>query len=517
LARLGRKVSDRRFIESEQLVGGFSIIRAGNYGEAAESTISCSILAGTASIEVGELADFHGCGQSRASICCNEGWNNFRQVHFGMVVYRMGKRTAFPGVFWVANLIEVVERFAYYGIYFGFGIYMSSLGYSRDKLGIVQSFFLLFSYVTPVISGTLADRYGFKKVLIISYIAYLPSILLLILTKSFSGIVLTMLSIGLAAGIFKPLISGTVRAVTDKTNKTLGFGIFYAMVNVGGSFGPIVAGYLRAISWTYAFLASAVAIVAMLLITIFFYKEPPREIETATLGQKLREIGCTLADLKFSAFLILLGLFFWLPFWSFFNLCALYVDTDLDTAMLYQSLTSVLGTTVTSVLSHAGDDGVRRVLGETISHTGYIIMILQVFVSGFLEKRKALTAFMAGMAISAVGFVLMGYARTSAPAVVLLGIFFFAIGEMASSPRIQEYITWIAPKEKAGLYMGSNFLALGIGGFTSGITYTTLYGHFQDSGHPEYVWYVLAVHSVLAIVVLNLFVRFLGEFREQEA
>lgn len=186
----------------------------------------------------------------------------------------MEKRTAFPGVSWVANSVEVLERFAYYGIYMGFGIYMASLGYSQAQLGFVQSLFLFFSYVTPVISGTLADRYGFRKILIISYLAYLPSILPLILTKSFSGIALTMLSIALAAGIFKPLISGTVRAVTDKTNKTLGFGIFYAMVNVGASFGPVVAGKLRAISWNHAFVAAAIAIGFMLLITILFYKEP---------------------------------------------------------------------------------------------------------------------------------------------------------------------------------------------------------------------------------------------------
>jgi len=133
----------------------------------------------------------------------------------------MEKRTSFPRVFWAANSIEVLERFAYYGIYIPFGIYMQQLGFSAGELGVVQSIFLLF------ISGTFADRFGFKKVLIISYLAYLPSILLLILTRSFSGIALTMLSIGLAAGIFKPLIAGTVRAVTDKTNKTLGFGIFY--------------------------------------------------------------------------------------------------------------------------------------------------------------------------------------------------------------------------------------------------------------------------------------------------
>jgi MFS family permease len=371
--------------------------------------------------------------------------------------------------------------------------------------------------VTPVVSGTFADRYGFKKVLIVSYLAYLPSILLLIFTRSYSGIVLTMLSIGLAAGIFKPLISGTVRAVTDKTNKTLGFGIFYAMVNVGGSFGPIVAGHLRAISWDYAFVAAAVAIVVMLLITVFFYEEPPREIEGASLGQKLRDIGTTLADAKFATFLVLLGLFFWLPFWAFFNLCALYVDSDVDTARLYAALASVFGPAVAGFLSHVGEDGVRRVLGETISHTGYVIIILQVFVSGYVERRKALPSFMFGLGVAAVGLFLIGWASVSAATLVFLGIFLFAVGEMVSSPRIQEYITWIAPKEKAGLYMGSNFLATGIGGFTSGITYTTLYGHVRQLGHPEYVWYALAVHYALAIVVLAVFVKLFGEFREQEA
>jgi POT family proton-dependent oligopeptide transporter len=428
----------------------------------------------------------------------------------------MSTRTPFPKIFWVANTIEVLERFAYYGIYFGFSIYMASLGYSRSQLGIVQSLFLLFSYVTPVVSGTLADRYGFKKVLVVSYLAYLPSILLLILTKSYSGIVLTMLSIGLAAGIFKPLVSGTIRAVTDKTNKTLGFGIFYAMVNVGGSLGPLVLGHLRAVSWDYAYMAAAVAIVVMLLITILFYEEPPREIEGVSLGQKLRDIGTTLADFKFAAFLVLLGLFFWLPFWSFFNLCALYVDSDLDTAVLYKALAGVLGTGFAGFVSHAGEDGVRRVLGETISHTGYVIILLQVFVSSYLEKKKALPAFMSGLAVAAAGFLVLGYARVSAAPFVFLGIFLFAVGEMVASPRIQEYITWIAPKEKAGLYMGSNFLAVGIGGFTSGITYTTLYGFVRELGHPEYVWYALAAHFVLAIVVLNLFVKLLGEFRERE-
>lgn len=427
----------------------------------------------------------------------------------------MEKRTPFIPVFWVANGIEVIERFAYYGIYMGFGIYMAHLGYTRAQLGLVQSIFLAFSYLIPVVSGAFADRFGFKKVLIISYLAYLPAILLLILTKSFSGIALTMLTIGLAAGIFKPLISGTVRAVTDSTNKTLGFGIFYAMVNVGASFGPIVMGKLRAISWNAAFIAAAVGILAMLFITIFFYKEPERDLKAVPISEKMKEIFQVLGDYHFSFFLVFLGVFFWLPFWAFFNLVALYVDGSLDTAQLYLNIKSVLGAPIANFISRVDENGTRRLLGETISHTGYIIMILQIPVSRIVEKFKAMAAFSTGMLIAVAGFAFLGFAKVGHPAWVFFGIFLFAVGEMASSPRIQEYITWLAPKEKAGLYMGTNFLAVFIGAVLSGVTYTSMYGYFEGIGKIAWVWYIMGAHTILGVIAINWYVKKLGHLKER--
>lgn len=428
----------------------------------------------------------------------------------------MSKRSSFPPVFWIANSIEILERIAYYGIYMGFGIYMAHLGYSKAQLGIVQSFFLLLSYMIPVVSGTFADKYGFKKVLITAYLAYLPSILLLLLTKSLSGIGLTMLCIGFAAGIFKPLISGTVRVVSDGTNKTLGFGIFYAMVNIGGTVGPIIAGKLRVISWNYAFLASAIAIGIMLLVTIFFYKEPPREIEGQTLAKKFKDLGVALSDLKFLLFLALLGVFFWLPFWAFFNLIGVYIDQSLDTANIYVAVKSMLGSWIANFISHTDEHGVRRILGESIGNSGLYIICFQLIVSSISQRFKAIPIFLSGLFMASLGFMIIAFARIAAPSLVFLGIFLFAIGEMMASPRIQEYITWIAPKEKAGLYMGSNFLATSVGGLFSGVIYTSLSGYYNDLGHPEYIWYTLAAHMLIGVLAIYLFTRTLGEFKEME-
>ena len=426
----------------------------------------------------------------------------------------MNKRSSFPNVFWIANSIEVLERFAYYGIYMGFGIYLQQLGYSKGDLGIIQSIFLALSYLVPLFSGTFADKYGFKKMLIIAYLAYLPAILLLIFTKTFSGIALTMLTIGFAAGIFKPLISATVRATTDSSNKTLGFGIFYAMVNLGASFGPLVMGKLRAMSWDYVFITAACTIGLMFLITIFFYKEPKREYENVTLKDKFKDILVVLADGKFTIFIILLGVFFWLPFWAFFNVLAVYINDYMDTAAIYQSVKSTIGIGITSIIS-SQKDGVWRINAEAISHTGYIIIVFQLLISRIFEKRSAIPSFNFGMFMAAIGFALLGVAVTGNNNYVFLGIFLFAVGEMISSPRIQEYIMWIAPKEKAGLYMGTNFLATFIGATLSGI-YTWAMGLFQDMGHPEYIMYTLAVHMLIAILAIYLFTRTLGSFKELE-
>ena len=424
----------------------------------------------------------------------------------------MKKRTRYPSVFWVANGIEVLERFAYYGIYMGFGIYLQQLGYSRGDLGIIQSIFLALSYLIPLFSGTFADKYGFKKILIISYLVYLPTILLLIVTKSFSGIAITMLSIGFAAGIFKPLIAGTVRAVTDKTNKTQGFGIFYAMVNVGASFGPIIMGKLRAISWDYVFYTAAAAIALMFIITLLFYKEPPRENEDVTLKQKFKDMGKALSDVKFLIFIILLGVFFWLPFWAFFNVLAVYIDVHLNTAALYQGVSSIIGTGITNIIS-SNDGGIWKINAEAISHTGYIIIVFQILISTIFEKRAAISSFLFGIFVAAAGFVVLGLSATMANGLVFLGIFLFAIGEMISSPRIQEYIMWIAPKEKAGLYMGTSFLATFIGATLSGI-YTGVMGSFEEAGTPENIMYVLAIHSVVGILAIWIFTKTAGEFKE---
>jgi len=423
----------------------------------------------------------------------------------------MPRRSDFPAAFWVANGLEVVERYVYYGFYFGFGIYLQSLGYSKTQLGTLQFVLLLFTYGLTLFTGFLGDRLGFKKVLLVAYALYFPPFILLMFVKDLVGITFILVLMSTAAAMFKPLPAGTVRLTTDKTNKTLGFGIFYAMVNVGGTLGPIIMGALRVIRWEYAFMAAAGGVILMSILTLLLYREPPRERPKESLGRHIKASFSVLKDAKFTIFLVLMGILFWIPFWAFYNVLALYVDSNLDTAKLYQELHVALGGMVDYV-SHEVD-GQRRIAGESIAHTGYIILILQLLVSRISERFRALPSIIFGLVVMAAGMGVLGLAFVYEPLLVFLGILIFAVGEMISSPRFDEYITYLAPKEKAGMYMGLVTTSVAIGAF-SGFIYTPLYGMFEKMGRPDLVWYVLAGHLAVGMVILAIYVRFTGGFKE---
>ncbi len=186
----------------------------------------------------------------------------------------------FPSTFWVANTLEIFERMAWYGFFAVSSLYITGaireggLGFTDEDRGVIQGVGTFFLYLFPVVTGALADRYGFKKMLITAFIVLIPAYYLLGQLKTFPTFFLAFMLVALGAAMFKPVIIGTVSKTTNDKTASMGFGIFYMMVNIGGFVGPIVAGIVRVISWEYVFYASAAWIAINLIIVSIFYKEP---------------------------------------------------------------------------------------------------------------------------------------------------------------------------------------------------------------------------------------------------
>ncbi|KAF0139967.1 MAG: major facilitator superfamily transporter [Stygiobacter sp.] len=73
-------------------------------------------------------------------------------------------KSGFHPSFWVANVMELFERLAYYGQQIVFMIYLrNNLHFTESEAGQLSGIFGGLIYLLPILGGTLADKWGFKK------------------------------------------------------------------------------------------------------------------------------------------------------------------------------------------------------------------------------------------------------------------------------------------------------------------------------------------------------------------
>ena len=189
----------------------------------------------------------------------------------------------FPPSFWSANAMEIFERMGWYGFYAVSTLYLTNsvadggLGFSSEDRGVIQGLATFFLYLFPAVFGALADRYGYRRMFLASATVMAPAYILLSAPRTFWGFLTVYFLVAVGHGMFKPVVISTVAKTTDESTGSLGFGIFYMMVNIGGFLGPVVAGIVRGWDWKYVFYASAGWIVVMGATCLLLYREPPRD------------------------------------------------------------------------------------------------------------------------------------------------------------------------------------------------------------------------------------------------
>lgn len=204
----------------------------------------------------------------------------------------------FPPAFWVASSMEIFERMAWYGFFIVSSLYLRTpvdeggLGLSDVKRGIIQGVVPFLLYLFPVVTGALGDKFGYKRTFFIAYLIMTPGYFLLGQATGFWDFFFILLLVAVGAALFKPIVVGTVSHVTTEQTKALGFGIFYMMVNIGGFFGPIVAGIVRgSLGWPWVFKMSSLWIACNFLLLLLFYREPGGRAQALEAAlKKAREI-----------------------------------------------------------------------------------------------------------------------------------------------------------------------------------------------------------------------------------
>ncbi|ALU42369.1 MFS transporter [Pseudoalteromonas rubra] len=217
----------------------------------------------------------------------------------------------FSRAFYVANLMEIFERLAWYGFFAVSSVYMTTpsaqggVGFTDLERGAVQGIIPFFLYLLPVLTGALGDQLGYRKMFLLSFAIMAPGYYLLGQAQSFWPFFAALSLVALGAACFKPVVVGTISHSTNDSNRGLGFGIFYTMVNIGGFLGPLLAGALRAISWDAVFMMSACWILVNFIPVLWFYRDPPSlKREKAPLSNVIREAQSVLGNGRFALTLL---------------------------------------------------------------------------------------------------------------------------------------------------------------------------------------------------------------------
>ncbi|HET6557171.1 MAG TPA: MFS transporter [Prolixibacteraceae bacterium] len=384
----------------------------------------------------------------------------------------------YPSLFWIANIIELFERWAWYGFYTGFAIFLvnsadtGALGFTQPQKGMIMGTGSMLLYLLPIITGAIADKIGYKKVLFLSFLIYFTGFYMIISFESFEMVFLSFIWICIGGAWFKPIISAVVARTTDEETSSIGFGIFYMMVNIGGFIGPFIAGIVMGKSWNYVFYLSMAAIVLNFFITLAFFKEPIVKEAGSTLGrnilQAFRNIYITLTNWKYVLFLVIMVLF-WTAFNQLYYSFPVFVEDWVNSSDLYNALHSIFPSFAEGIGTNQGT--IPSI--TLVSMDAFFIIAFQLLVSAFVMRFRPLGAMMGGILVLAGGLGLM-FSMNSGW-MVLFGVLIFALGEMASSPKFTEYIGGIAPEDKKALYMGTSFLPIAashtLAGWISGKPY----------------------------------------------
>jgi len=398
-------------------------------------------------------------------------------------------QTGFERPFWVANVTELFERLSYYAAFASLARYLhETLRFPVQQASSLTGLFGGLVWFLAAFGGTVADKLGFRRALSLAYLILSCSYFLLgSLGSSWLGpvrghmplIVLVSLVLALPAlgiALVKPAVAGTTARASKENVRSIGYSIYYTLVNVGGALGPWVASWVHAhMNVENVFRVAAASVFLMFFAVLLFFREPKRsdEAQATSLGQAAKNFLTVVSNPRFMLFLLIFS-GYWIMYWQEFIILPLYVhdyiNPEADT--------------------------------EKMLMTGPILVIaLTMVMSIVMQKMAAFRAVTLGTLISAVAWICLIIHPTVPMAYCTLAV--VALGEITLSPRYYDYVSRLAPPGQQGTYLGFAFLPIGIGSLIGGPFGGKLIHYFGEVKHqPERIWWVLTAVGLATALLL---------------
>ncbi len=451
-------------------------------------------------------------------------------------------RDGFSRTFWVANIIELFERLAYYGSKAVLAVYVAEqVGLGPEKAGwLVGSLFNTLLYFLPILAGTVVDRYGFRRSLTACFAIFTLGYFMI----GFAGLpagqavtgaigatpymIIALMVTAVGGSLIKPSIVGTVARTTTGETKSLGYSIYYMLVNIGGAIGPFLAVPVRENAGiAYVLVMSSLTSFLMLVATLIFFKEPKRPADAPppkAMSGVLKDMLLVFGNLRFISFLVIFS-GFWIMFWQIFYSMPFYIRDVLkfDRFEILETVdawTIILVTVLATALAKKLKPMVAMTIGFGLASASWFLMAhmpagpAQVLAWPVVTVMNGVLWLLgaSGLPVETVELSV-----TIAPAAFAMIV--FALGEAIQAPRYYEYVADLAPKEQVGTYMGFAFLPVAIGTFFAGIIAGPLVEHYigykeggtlipgPGSADPNGMWYWVGLIGIVSTIAMILYDR----------
>jgi dipeptide/tripeptide permease len=369
----------------------------------------------------------------------------------------------FPRIMWIALLLELFERMAFYGVYVNLAIYLIDTVHLTPKQnGVLLGWFAACRAWIPVVTGALSDRIGFRRSLIISFSSYAVAYGVLFAWPVRYGAYVAVLMMSIAGAFLKPVIPATVRKYAPEGRERTGFSLFYASVNAGSVVGKVLTKVVRSLLSIRATMVNAVvASFVGLALTLALFREPreqptseerpPENLEGVYRTPDRVRTATDASPSLWSRF-VLLGK---AP--RFFIFLLLVSGYYLLIEQFYQTFP-------VHIVRLFGEGAPREYI--TLINPA-AIALLQVPMAALTKRVPPVVGMALGVLLGAFSMLLMGAWPTLFGACA--SFFVFALAEMIYSPRYYQFTSSFAPPKGEGLTMGLSLIPAGLGGLAGGV------------------------------------------------
>ncbi len=410
----------------------------------------------------------------------------------------------FGRTFWILNTVEMWERLAYYNLRVMAPIYImqadnpGGLHLTAMNKGTIYAWWAAFQSLLPIVTGGIADRFGYKRTLGFAISMMTLGYLMLALMRDLSfmsnywSLFIAIMTLATGTAFFKPSIQASLAHSMPAGKTSVGWGIFYWIVNVGAFVGHYLPSILLTLSailpgplhaaanskeaWRNLFFASAFFSTFNLALLFTFKDVPSGASKTETIWATLSRTFINIFEPRLLTWMAIMSCF-WLMMYQLWDLQPNFIADWVDSRPMAQLL-GWAPDVVQQALIEQTPRGPMIPQQVLLSANPFFIILGVVGVAWLTRKMRTLESMLIGMVMAVAGVLVAGW--TQSGWILVLGILCFSLGEMTTGPKKSEYLALIAPPGKKGLYLGYVNIPVGVGVYFGSTIAGYVYGRFGE-------------------------------------